>query len=568
MLSNSVIRFTFIFLLILLNIVNINAQIKVAVLNFENTSNIEKYDGFGKAMSNMILTDLKNNIHPRKVSFLERSQLNKILNEQQLQNTKNFDKNTAVTFGKLAGVKYVILGGVYVLDETCNLNSRMVDVESSEIIYAKESNGKISDWLNLKTKLAEELSIELNNPIQVEDSYDDTPINEGTISQYSKAIELSENGEFDKANELLELLKSIQPNFKYYEELQYDLEKLKEQVAKNTSDIAQNTSDIAENTSDIAENTSDVSSLKKSGGLVYELNTIQEYINNMSSNLLTAEEKKDLFIEVVKRFDLSEFNNSNFNVWGFKIVVQMNEEQYLRTLKNDISFIDVLTDRKKEWFIEAVLSDMWYKTTNNSSLKVKIFQTISLLVSKLYKLKKMDQFMSSNYFQYLNFFHFFMRTPDFDDVSFKIYSKHIEKIAIEMKIPFSRLFDNNINLVPENIAKLWMNKEKMDGDGFKLLNAIKFTLLHEIMKKTNPSVLKSSLYVCDQCDGRLPKLQYSLYFDQKLQDEYKDKFDNKYIFYKGGTNSANPWMKNVNPVQNTRFGGLYNLGILIPYNQQ
>ena len=59
MLSNSVIRFTFIFLLILLNIVNINAQIKVAVLNFENTSNIEKYDGFGKAMSNMILTDLK-----------------------------------------------------------------------------------------------------------------------------------------------------------------------------------------------------------------------------------------------------------------------------------------------------------------------------------------------------------------------------------------------------------------------------------------------------------------------------------------------------------------------------
>ena len=236
---------------------------------------------------------------------MERSQLNKILNEQQLQNTKNFDKNTAVTFGKLAGVKYVILGGVYVLDETCNLNSRMVDVESSEIIYAKESNGKISDWLNLKTKLAEELSIELNNPIQVEDSYDDTPINEGTISQYSKAIELSENGEFDKANELLELLKSIQPNFKYYEELQYDLEKLKEQVAKNTSDIAQNTSDIAENTSDIAENTSDVSSLKKSGGLVYELNTIQEYINNMSSNLLTAEEKKDLFREVVKRFDLS-----------------------------------------------------------------------------------------------------------------------------------------------------------------------------------------------------------------------------------------------------------------------
>ncbi len=509
----------------------------------------------------MILTDLKNNIHPRKVSFLERSQLNKILNEQQLQNTKNFDKNTAVTFGKLAGVKYVILGGVYVLDETCNLNSRMVDVESSEIIYAKESNGKISDWLNLKTKLAEELSIELNNPIQVEDSYDDTPINEGTISQYSKAIELSENGEFDKANELLELLKSIQPNFKYYEELQYDLEKLKEQVAKNTSDIAQNTSDIAENTSDIAENTSDVSSLKKSGGLVYELNTIQEYINNMSSNLLTAEEKKDLFREVVKRFDLSEFNNSNFNYWGINFGYQMNDEQYLRALKKDISFIDVLTDRKKEWFIEAVLSDMWYKTTNNSSLKVKIFQTISLLVSKLYKLKKMDQFMSSNYFQYLNFFHFFMLPPDFDDVSFKFYLKQIEKIAIEMKIPFSRLFDNNINLVPENIAKLSMNKEKWDEDSLWLAQAIEFTLYYEIIKKTYPNLLKLDNYVEDK-KGRFV-IKYDLLIDEKIYNEYKNKFYNKFIYDIGGSNfAARPWVVDQKKIDKYHVIELYKLGVI------
>ena len=185
----------------------------------------------------MLLTDLKNNIHPRKISFLERSQLNKILNEQQLQNTKNFDKNTAVTFGKLAGVKYVILGGVYVLDGVCNLNSRMVDVESSEIIYAKESNGKITDWLNLKTKLAEELSSELNNPIQIEEEYTNVEVNEGTISQYSKVMDFLESGELDKATELLDLLKSIQPKFKYYKELEIDIEKIKEQVKKNNGVI-------------------------------------------------------------------------------------------------------------------------------------------------------------------------------------------------------------------------------------------------------------------------------------------------------------------------------------------
>ena len=57
------------------------SSVQVAILDFENTSGIVKYDGFGKAMSNMLITDLKNSIHPRKVTFLERSQLNKILEE-------------------------------------------------------------------------------------------------------------------------------------------------------------------------------------------------------------------------------------------------------------------------------------------------------------------------------------------------------------------------------------------------------------------------------------------------------------------------------------------------------
>ena len=194
-------------------------------------------------MSNMLLTDLKNNIHPSKISFLERTQLNKILNEQQLQGTKSFDKNTAVTFGKLAGVKYVILGSVYVLDGICNLNSRMVDVETSEIIYAKESNGKITEWLNLKTKLAEDLSSELNNPIEIEDAYTNLEVNEGTITQYSKVIELLEKGELDKANDFLTLLKSVQPEFTYYDDLQSELDNIKQKLQKIEKDIEVTTTD-------------------------------------------------------------------------------------------------------------------------------------------------------------------------------------------------------------------------------------------------------------------------------------------------------------------------------------
>jgi len=216
----------------------VNGQTKVAILDFENSSNISKYDGFGKALSNMLITDLKNSIHPRKMTFIERSQLNKILDEQRLQQTKNFDNNTTVTFGKLAGVKYVILGNVFVLDGICNISARMVNVETSEIEYSKESSGEISKWLALKSSLAEELSSSLNNPIEVDAQYKNLTTSEGIISQYTKIIEKIDEGDVDTANEMVDMLSAVQPEFKYFDELKVDIEALKKQVEQNTKDIS------------------------------------------------------------------------------------------------------------------------------------------------------------------------------------------------------------------------------------------------------------------------------------------------------------------------------------------
>ena len=213
------------------------SQVKVAILDFENTSGIVKYDGFGKAMSNMLITDLKNSIHPRKVTFLERSQLNKILEEQNLQKSKNFDNSTAVNFGKLAGVKYVLVGSVYVMDGTCNITSRLVDVQTSEIVHAKESNGKITNWLSLKSILANELSTAMNNPVTIQAEYSNKETSEGVIVQYAKVIDKMDEGDVEGAEEMTEMLSSVQPDFKYFDELKNDIEELKKQVEQNKTDI-------------------------------------------------------------------------------------------------------------------------------------------------------------------------------------------------------------------------------------------------------------------------------------------------------------------------------------------
>ena len=212
--------------------INVYSQTRVAILDFENTSGIPKFDGFGKAMSNMLITDLKNSIHPNKVAFLERSQLNKILTEQGLQKSKNFDNNTAVSFGKLAGVKYVLVGSVYVLDGKCNLSSRLVNVQTSEIVHAKESNGKITNWLSLKTVLAQELSKALNNPVSIDKSYAEGKVTETTLTQYSKVIEKMDNGDVEGAKQMTNMLSELNPDFKYYDELKNEIEELKKEIER------------------------------------------------------------------------------------------------------------------------------------------------------------------------------------------------------------------------------------------------------------------------------------------------------------------------------------------------
>lgn len=461
----------------------------------------------------MLLTDLKNNIHPRKISFLERSQLNKILNEQQLQNTKNFDKNTAVTFGKLAGVKYVILGSVYVLDGVCNLNSRMVDVESSEIIYAKESNGKITDWLNLKTKLAEELSSELNNPIQIEEEYTNVEVNEGTISQYSKVIDFLESGELDKATELLDLLKSIQPKFKYYKELEFDIEKIKEQVKNNTIDIEK---------------------LKQSGGLVYDLNTIQEYKNNIESQLTDYLEKNKLKRELIRKFEIEEITNdklisSHFLIGDYEI----KNKDFISVIDNDIQFLNELIDKKKkEYYIELIIYRILSKTLQNDNLKVDLYKKYKSLVNQLYDLKKLNELISKEDFFHLYFFRLFVVNPKSNENSKELYLSEINFISNRIKLSNNnQLKEYNFNFEKINeLTNLQWDDEFM---GWQVHNFIKFFIYREIINNLNPDViiLKDNYlnlsYVFDGMNQSIDIVELEI--NEKLFTQYKELINEQFL---------------------------------------
>ena len=254
---------------------------KVAILDFENTSGKTEYDALSKAISNMLITDLANNIHPKKVEFFERSQLNKLLDEQKLQKSKNFDAKTAVDFGKLSGVNYVFVGSVFVMDKTCNFSSKLVDVQTSKIILSKDVSGNIEDFLKLKTQLAEAIASQLNNPITLDPAYKDQNTSLATLNQYGKILTTMDGGDMDKAEQMRSLFEETNPDFKYYTDIKEDIEELKKQVAKNTADIEV---------------------LNKSGDLVIDANNYDELKHNLQSNLIDSKAKFKLISDIFNSF--------------------------------------------------------------------------------------------------------------------------------------------------------------------------------------------------------------------------------------------------------------------------
>ena len=108
--------------LILLSANIVVAQItRVAILDFDNISGIGKYDGLGKAMSSMLISDIEANVSPKRLQLVERAQIQKILKEQNFQTSASINKNTLVKTGKILGVNYLLVGDVYILNDQLNL---------------------------------------------------------------------------------------------------------------------------------------------------------------------------------------------------------------------------------------------------------------------------------------------------------------------------------------------------------------------------------------------------------------------------------------------------------------
>ncbi len=101
-----------------------------------------------------------------KYTLIERSQMDKILEQFQVQDSGCTDEKCAVEFGKMLAVERIIVGSIGLVGNTYAMTGRLVDVESSKVIrsVSRTYEGKIDNVLFIIPLVGEELLTGIRPP--------------------------------------------------------------------------------------------------------------------------------------------------------------------------------------------------------------------------------------------------------------------------------------------------------------------------------------------------------------------------------------------------------------------
>ena len=194
----------FVFAIFLSGLIQVGAaELKIAIMEFENNSGKMELEHFKKGIRDMLTTDIG---QIKDITIIERGRLDQILKEINLTQSKYFDKTQSAKIGNLLGADYLLTGSYLLENDTFRIDVRLVRVSTAEIVYTEKTEGSRAEFFDLEKNLAIAIVQKMKpnvskkelrrvNQIQTE--------NFASFEIYSQAIYAQEKGELAEAIDLM-----------------------------------------------------------------------------------------------------------------------------------------------------------------------------------------------------------------------------------------------------------------------------------------------------------------------------------------------------------------------------
>ncbi|MGH7656699.1 MAG: CsgG/HfaB family protein [Gemmatimonadales bacterium] len=190
----------------------------IAVLPYEDGGSYgrdkEDFAALSKGIPAMLISGLSRNPAARVV---ERSSIRQMLDEQNLAEAGRVDAATAARIGKLVGARYMIMGVFTDFYGKFRIDSRIVDVETGEILEVVSVGPEPRDELyQLINSTAEQIMANTNLPPlpqEVATLAQNRAVPAEALTYYSRALLYQDRGETDKAIEFYTRALEVFPDY-------------------------------------------------------------------------------------------------------------------------------------------------------------------------------------------------------------------------------------------------------------------------------------------------------------------------------------------------------------------
>lgn len=188
----------------------------VAVLYFDNHTGKPDYDPLGKGIAAMMISDLG---AVQDIQLVERERMQDVVKEMDTQHTRYYDSTTAVNVGRMMGAEYIVVGAFAALQPKMRIDTRVVRVETGEIVKTAQVTGDEDKFFELEQKLAKNLIDGLGLALSPEQQAALASRQEqnrvdavSTMLNFSKSLSLYDRGEYGDAAQMMLPVVQASPN--------------------------------------------------------------------------------------------------------------------------------------------------------------------------------------------------------------------------------------------------------------------------------------------------------------------------------------------------------------------